>query len=490
MSEVTQNPPLASYFAALVGSIAGWSETALHLGFILPALGVTLGAYRLALRFTRQPLIAAAATLLTPGFLVSASGLMCDTMMLAIWVWAAVFWIEGLEEPDKPLYLAISSFLIAGCALTKYFGVSLVPLLLVYSLVRKRRLGSWVGFLLVPIFILGGYEIWTRALYGHGLLLAAFHYTGMAHGAVREELSVSGQALVGLAFAGGCALPALTFVPLLWSRKQILVGGVLSVLLGFSFFRGWIDLGTYYANQNWLHQHLALVSSQLLFYIAGGVSILALAIADLWKKKDAASLFLFLWVAGSFVFAVFLNWVVTARSILPLVPAAAILIARRLDECRLPAKSGHPLALAMPLVVSAVVSLWVTSGDAALADTARTMANAIHQKTRNGPSAVEFQGHWGFQYYMESFGARPLEIGGYGSNPGDLIVIPKSNVNIFPISLPTTEEGAADVDVHSWAATMSKEVGAGFYFSGWGPLPFAFGPVPPERYYFLRVAGP
>ena len=490
MSEVAQNPPLASYFAALVGSIAGWSETALHLGFILPALGVTLGTYRLARLLTRQPLTAAAATLLAPGFLVSASGLMCDTMMLAVWVWAAVFWIEGLDEHDRPLYLAISSFLIAACALTKYFGVSLIPLLLVYSLARKRHLGRWAGFLFVPIFLLVGYEVWTRSLYGHGLLSAAFHYTGLVHGIVKEEVSVRGQALVGLAFAGGCALPALTFVALLWSRKQILVGGILSALLAFSFFRGWVNLGTHYANQNWMHEHLALVSSQLLIYVAGGISILALAIADLWKKKDAASLLLFLWVVGTLVFTIFLNWAVTARSILPLVPAVAILIARRLDERRLPATWGHPLALVIPLIVSGAVSLWVTSGDTALADAARKMANVVHQKTHNEPSAVEFQGHWGFQYYMESFGARPLEVGGYGSRPGDLIVIPKNNVNVFPLSLPTTEEGAVDVDVHSWAATMSKQVGAGFYFSGWGPLPFAFGPVPPERYYLLRVAGP
>jgi 4-amino-4-deoxy-L-arabinose transferase-like glycosyltransferase len=472
MSEVAQNPPLASYFAALLGALAGWSELALHLGFILPALGVILGTYRLALRFTQRPLVAAAATLLAPGFLVSATGVMCDTMMLALWILAAVFWIEGLDEPVKPLYLAISGLLVAACALTKYFGVSLVPLLLVYSLVRKRRLGSWAGFLLIPLFIMGGYEFWTRALYGRGLLSAAIGYTGMAHGVVREQLSVSGQALVGLAFAGGCALPALTFVPVLWSRKQALVGAILSALLGFSFFRGWIPLGPYYANENWVYEHMAL------------------AIVDLRKKRDAVSVLLFLWIVGTLLFAVFLNWVVTARSIYPLVPAAAILIARRLDERQQNATNTRPLLLVIPLIVSGALSLWVTSGDTALANTARTMANYVYQKTRNESRGVEFQGHWGFQYYMQSFGARPLETGGYGALPGDLIVIPKNNVNIFPISLQTTEEGSADVEVHSWAATMSKEVGAGFYFSGWGPLPFAFGPVPPERYYLLKVAGP
>src|SRR5271165_4610895 len=56
MSRVTQNPPLASYYMALVGLVAGWSERALHVGFLLPALGVIVGTYHLALRFTRKPL--------------------------------------------------------------------------------------------------------------------------------------------------------------------------------------------------------------------------------------------------------------------------------------------------------------------------------------------------------------------------------------------------------------------------------------------------
>ena len=31
-----------------------------------------------------------------------------------------------------------------------------------------------------------------------------------------------------------------------------------------------------------------------------------------------------------------------------------------------------------------------------------------------------------------------------------------------------------------WLSTMSKPLGAGFYSSVWGPLPLAFGRVPPE----------
>lgn len=147
MSQVTQNPPLASYYAALLGKAAGWSERALHIGFMLPALVVVLGTYRLANRFSGSPLIAGFATLLAPGFLVSALSVMCDTMMLALWILAIIFWIEG-EDSAKPVFFVLSGFLIGSSAVTKYFGAALIPLLLVYSLVRRRRVGIWLLSLL------------------------------------------------------------------------------------------------------------------------------------------------------------------------------------------------------------------------------------------------------------------------------------------------------------------------------------------------------
>jgi hypothetical protein len=141
---------------------------------ILPALAAVWGTYRLAQRFTSSPLLAAAATLLTPAFLVSANSVMCDTMMTALWLWAIIFWIEGFE-PQKPRYLAISALLITLCALTKYFGIALIPLLAAYSLARQRRVGSWAWYLLAPILVLTGYQRWTKAVYGLRMITFAAH---------------------------------------------------------------------------------------------------------------------------------------------------------------------------------------------------------------------------------------------------------------------------------------------------------------------------
>ena len=141
MWNATENPPLAGYYLALGAGVFGWSEIGLHLAFLLPALAVVLGTRRLAGHFCRHPSLAALAMLFTPVFMVSSLTVMCDVLMLAFWVWAAVLWVEGLER-DEFGRLAVSGLLIAFAALTKYYGACLVPLLGAYGLLRKRRPGG------------------------------------------------------------------------------------------------------------------------------------------------------------------------------------------------------------------------------------------------------------------------------------------------------------------------------------------------------------
>src|SRR3954470_11881904 len=76
--DITKNPPLACYYLSLAGGILGWSEPALHAAFLLPAIAVVLGTYRLARRLCQRPLLAALVALFTPVFLVSGTTLMCD----------------------------------------------------------------------------------------------------------------------------------------------------------------------------------------------------------------------------------------------------------------------------------------------------------------------------------------------------------------------------------------------------------------------------
>lgn len=482
MWEVTKNPPLACYYSALIGSVAGWSEWALHLAFLLPALIVILGTYHLAQRFTRAPLVAAAAALLTPGFLVSSTNLMSDTTMLAIWILAIIFWLKGFE-PVNPLLLSASGLLIGACALTKYFGVALIPLLLAYSVARQRRWGNSVWYLFIPVLMLAGYQYWTYKLYGRGLLSDAAQY---AHVRAAHEASRLANTMIGLAFTGGCALTGLAFVPVVWARKWILTGVIVAALAGLCNALGWVQLPA----DNTARELWTRLSIQLGFYILGGISILALAVLDWWKQKDAESLLLALWVLGTFVFVVFLNWTINARSVLPLIPAVGILLARRIDR-QVSSRAWFRVKLAAPLIVSGVMSVWIVSADAETANSARLAAASIPKEIQSRPGRVIFQGHWGFQYYMESLGFTPLDVATYVPRAEDLMVIPMNNANTLEIS-PTyiISRQMIEFEMHREVAPMRRELGAGFYSSTWGPLPFAFGYVPPERYLLLRLAPP
>jgi len=481
MSALTKNPPLSSYYGAVVGVVAGWSERAWHIGFLLPALALVLGTYRLAERFTASPLIAAAATLFAPGFLVSATGVMCDVMMLALWVWAVIFWLQGMDS-GKPSHFLASSLLIAACALTKYFGASLLLLLPAYSLLQRRRVGVWAWYLLLPVASLVGYQLWSKALYDRGLLWDAAQYARSPEHIDQTSRLISG--LVGLSFLGGCALPILLFSPFLWHRRQLIVGSLAAALAGLSLGRHWVLPLIHEPHQNWLW-----IGAQFALYVAGGISVLGLVIADYRKRRGADSILLALWVLGTFLFAAFLNWTVNARSLLPLIPAAAILLARRLDKDKDETRftsTWSTVRLAVPLALSAMISLSIACGDMAFANSGRSVASLVHRQTQNQPGGVLFEGHWGFQYYMQLFGARPVQYDNFNFQTGDVVMIPENSTSTFPIAPQfVASQQILQIDPQAHAATMA--LGAGFYSSVWGPLPFSFGRVPSENYLVVRL---
>ncbi len=488
MSEVTQNPPLASYYMAGAARVVGWSERALHLAFFLPTIALVLGVYRLAKGFTGSPGAAAIATLLTPALLVSACSVMCDPMMLALWIWATIFWMEGIDH-DKPVFLAASVIFIAGSVLTKYFGAALVPLLFTYTLVRQRRVGSWVWYLTFPVVVLVGYEFVTAKIYGHGLLTTAAQFSRDHR--LWTHASKGARTLITLSYMGGSILPALLWAPFIWSRKQIAVVLLASGAAGIFIMRGLMRLGlTAGSSQAFAarNEHWAIISIQLILFIAGGISTLALAIADCRRERDADSLFLLLWVVGTFWFTAYLNWTVNARSILPMVPAIGILLARRLEKQSANSTRQLKAFVVIGSLACGVVSLWLARADTESANSARTAAFLVQQKTA-GNNHVWFLGHSGFQYYMQTLGASPYDWSQPQTKSGDFLATPYSKV--WPEDVTSQFRGSREnieLPMHSYASTTSPEIGAGFYHSYWSILPYAFGPVPSEKYALIRLA--
>jgi 4-amino-4-deoxy-L-arabinose transferase-like glycosyltransferase len=526
MSEVTQNPPGACYYLTVAAALFGWSEVALHLAFVLPAVALVWGTYRLAEMFGSRPLIAALATLFTPVFLVGSTSVMCDTMMTALWVWTLFTWELGLRRQSAAL-LWLAGLMIVLCALTKYFGMSLIPLLLAYSLVGRHPWQRWLGPLLLAVLALVGYQLLTRHMYGQGLLTNAASYATKDRSFQPAE--VFNHLLITLSFVGGCAGSYLFYLPWLWSRR-VLVGMALLVglftALSFDYSRKHLEGA--------LLHHLAIAVQMGVFSVLGLV-VLLLALRDHMKNRDARSLLLLLWVSGTFVFAGFVNWAVNGRSILPLIPAAGILVMRRIDRNLSPTRMTVPndstltpqrsegyfspqitLSPEQPpsfatgpqksnaasrdslgrlgpaLIPAAALTLLVTWADYSHADSARQAAALIAEEFGERPGTHWFQGHWGFQYYFEQQGGRAWDWHRSRMQVGDLMVVPEYNYFVRTKVPPDSVDLLKTIEVPTcrWLATMHPPVGAGFYADQFGPLPFAFGPVQPESYAIYEILKP
>lgn len=480
MWQVTKNPPLTSYGIAAVASLFGWGERVLHLAFLLPALGVVLGTYLIARRLCRRPLVAAFAVLGSPAFLVSSTTVMSDVPMLCLWVFAVFLWLEGMER-GRVAMLAGAGLLVAAAGLTKYAALALVPLLLAHSLAAGRDSWRPVVFLLIPIAIFAVYGAVMSLRYGGGMLVDVGAYAGR-HGA--RGFWAPAKILVNLSFCGGCLLFVAFCAGRIWSRGTLAAAAALAAS-GAAAVALAGSIGSYplppAALSRWL------VALQFAAFVTGGVGVLALCVGEAVRREDRHWLLLVLWVFGMFLFSGGVNWTSNGRSVLPMVPAVAILLARAVQR-RDAVGGARRLSLAVPLAAAVALSVLCARADDSFANSYRTAARAVAQRRAGAERPVWFLGHWGFQYYMEAAGARPVDVRQPDVVPGDLIALPATNTNVYPI-----DPGAVrlvermPVPLTPWIATLSPQAGAGFHADAYGPLPFAIGPIPVEECYLVEV---
>jgi 4-amino-4-deoxy-L-arabinose transferase-like glycosyltransferase len=472
MAAIDCNPPATSYIFAAVMSVCGERELALHAAMLLMAFAAAAGVFQLAKMWCDRPLLATLITIVTPAFLVSGTTLMCDVPMLAVWIWTVVLWDRALKSGSAWHYAGAA--VLAGLAvLTKYSALTLLPLLPLAALLRLKKPGAWLAWLCVPVAIIAMYQLGTAQLYGHGLITAAANYASVT------RFGLTGgwvdKTIIGLAYFGACLLPALPFVPWLWSKHQTLAGGalVLTAAVIITFASG---IG---------RQFGPLFQVQMVLWVANGLHLLVLALTDLFRRRDLVAWLLGSWLGSGLIFAAGLNWTVSARSFLPVVPVVAMLMVRGLGAGSLAAM--RPRMLFWPVSLAAAASLLVAMADGALANSTRAAANLVPTASPAPVSQWWFQGHCGFQFYFQKTGARPVDFSRSLLRPGEIIVMPSNNSNLASPDAADVESVATlEFPVCSWLSTVHAGTGAGFYGAG-GLLPFVVGPAPAEKYFIMRV---
>ncbi|GFE62163.1 glycosyltransferase family 39 protein [Geobacter sp. AOG2] len=474
-ARIIKNPPFASYYASFAGTLAGWNETSLHLAFLLPAVSTAAGTYFLAQEFTQHPLTATLIGILNPVFLLSSTTVMCDTMMLAFYVWAIYFWMRGIKS-DRWQDLSIAALLITLCSLTKYFGVSLIPLLLLFTLATKGGKRHRSLFLLIPVTFLCLYQWDTYVLYGRGLLSDAANYASKEKGI--NISAVFPSLVTGLSFTGGCLISTLFFAAKALNKRSI-VASALAIPL-FALALSQTNFPHVAESASWGYY------LQLAFLVVAGINILILAGFDYWRRQCPESLLLFFWMLGTFVFASIVNWSVNGRSILPMAPVTGIIVMRFLENQMGQTWQPDFKRVVVPLTCAWLVSMLVTWADFRLAESARTAARVIGRTYGGSAKPLWFQGHWGFQYYMEKNGGTAYDRKHSTIQPGDLMVVAENNTNAFPeIIAQASPLQVLQFTPLSFLTTMNYNAGAGYYSSGFGPLPFLLDKGLDERYHIV-----
>lgn len=225
---------------------------------------------------------------------------------------------------------------------------------------------------------------------------------------------------------------------------------------------------------------------QFALFVLGGGGLALLAGRDLCRNRDRVALLLVLWLGGTFLFAAVLNWTVSARNILPLAPAAGLLLSRAIQQRRRAGVAVPAVGVAAGLILSLAVGLTVSWADYSWANSVRSTAARIVGSYRDIRGRLWFQGHWGFQYYMEQAGGTAADSARFVLRRGDLLVTPRVNTNERQVrSTPVytvQEQRSFQVIPFAWGSTNDPTYGSGFYSSVEGPVPFILGTAAPQGY--------
>jgi len=134
------------------------------------------------------------------------------------------------------------------------------------------------------------------------------------------------------------------------------------------------------------------------------------------------------------------------------------------------------------------LSLLLGWSDTLQANIAREAARKFIADDSAYPGRYFFESHWGFEYYMQEGGVPYFNDTETGLH--DRIAVPMWG-SVNPQYNAHLARRAAAVEYKrgalGWVTTMHPALCAGFYSHTRGPLPFAFGPVPPEEFAVYQI---
>jgi hypothetical protein len=392
-------PPVLPAYWGAVRAAVGERPWAWKLALFPWALLFVAAMYSLLRRFARgMELFGTWLLVLSPAFLLSLN-LMLDIPAQALSLAGLNVFFRAAGR--RSYALAAWAGLLAGLAMqTKYTAFLTPGAMLLYALFR-RRLSLWTPAALVATQVFATWELLVALLYGRSHFIEALP----PEAPLLDKLNMLPflfSDLGGVAAAGaliGLAALGLRRVWLALAAGLVILGYALSAL------RGENAVGDLTA------QGRPIEFSELIFYAFGAAGGLVLGLV-LWRlmsrwRGRRAMAFLVCWLALEVVGYLLMTPFPAVRRVLGVAVVLAVIVARlaartcRTSERRQALHALGALGVALGLAFYAVD--W--QGARVQQQAAESAAAWVRG---NGGGAAWYIGHWGFQYYAERCGLRPV----------------------------------------------------------------------------------
>jgi hypothetical protein len=412
-------PPVLPYWLALGVRLFGEHVALLKLSLLPFVWLLAWAADALLRRFARDTTLLPV-IVLSPAVL-PAVNLMLDVPALALGLTAVEFIARAAGRNSWPL--AVAAGLVAALAMqTKYTMLLVPPVLLWYGIIHRRvRLAAVAALVAVGAF--AGWEFALVAKYGRSHF--AFHAGDQPGGGGPLPDRLAGfiqdkaDLTPGLTGHFGCLGVGVGIVGLaaLGVGRRWLAAGTALWAIGFAVVA--------LAPGRWtgpvVHVYWQVFGLAFLAGVVGCALVLVVRRRrGLRVRTNRVGLFLAGWVAIELAGYFALTPFPAARRVIGLTVVSGILVARVAGRvARLDRNRALPGWVVVAGVAAGVAVTAIDTLDAYPEKDCAERAAAL----ASGPT-VWFQGHWGFQFYCERAGMRPVIPGQSALAPGDTLVVP------------------------------------------------------------------
>src|SRR3989338_2093466 len=474
------NPPLISYYIAIIMLLFGSSELILHSFFIIFPLIAGISMFYIAKKFTNKPLASALFLVTSVAFVVNAHNLMLDIPFLAFFLLSIVFFIYGIDS--RKGYLLLFGAISGGLSyLIKYSGIIIIPILALCLLYNKKF--KQLFYLLIPLLFIILWNLYTFIIYGfpHNSTILSWLLASQSSFTLQ---SVAVRLLTNLIYIGGATIfPLMLLYPFLIDNKNklayFLIAIAASLLSAILYFVSVNFTFRYTLPQLVLFAFFLSAGSFFLFIIGRHYYHTAsklLKVKNIFSdKKSIDDIFLFSWFLIVFLF---INTLAggAVRYITMLIPPIAIIYFNIVNTNEFLKPKSLENFIFLTLALTSILSIFVAYADYEFAGVYKDFSGMV-SKYKTAYNKIWFSGHSGFQYYMQKKGYNILGFDDNSPIKGDIVVkarIPSPRkfsrlLNERKVLLETKSyKGNLPLRVHNPKAR------AGFYTYGSGFLPYSF----------------